>query len=71
MGGERGFHEWGDVYLGNSEISYLVHSIFESTIKQLGWSEIQKFHFKIILIRTNCSIQALLRKVLCKDNDDI
>ena len=28
VGGERGFHEWGDVYLGNSEISYLVYIIF-------------------------------------------
>ena len=28
MGGERGFHEKGSLYLGNSEISYLVYSIF-------------------------------------------
>ena len=26
--GERGFHEWKDFYLGNSEISYFVYSIF-------------------------------------------
>ena len=29
MGGKRGFHEWGDVYLGNLEILYLVYSIFD------------------------------------------
>ena len=46
MGVERGFHDWGNVYLENSDISYLVYSIFS-----LAYEKYEVCHSKIVVLR--------------------